>query len=301
MVTLARLGRVQRGSYTLDTPGDPLHLGENGLVSVENVPSFRQQRDVVVDIEGIGPVTGDVAWGGNWFFIVDDHGMELATTDLEVLREYALQIRRGLEAAAIHGVHEDPGTGERTYHVIATSNCSTAGPSDCDSRNFVLCPGASDLHVGTGLSAARASRSGMLGNGQPWAKNRSSAVGSSAGTGTGRRRRGADHHRRPGSPGTASCTWIRRIRSSGSCVHMQTANRGGLMIKEDWIGVMPAILTPSTTGCDRPGIHAEHARQWSRPAAPDWSRDPRGGGVLEPDEKRAIWQDSPRSSTDEHR
>ncbi|MEC8818594.1 MAG: proline racemase family protein [Planctomycetota bacterium] len=183
MVTLARLGRVQRGSYTLDTPVGPVlaHLGENGLVSVENVPSFRQQRDVVVDIEGIGPVTGDVAWGGNWFFIVDDHGMELATTDLEALREYALQIRRGLEAAAIHGVHEDPGTGERTYHVIDHVELfDEPGRSDCDSRNFVLCPGGEydRSPCGTGLSAKLAclAEDGMLGNGQPWAQE--SIIGS---------------------------------------------------------------------------------------------------------------------------
>ena len=181
--TLAHLGRVGRGSYTLDTPVGPVlaHLGENGLVSVENVPSFRQKRDVVVDIDGVGPVCGDIAWGGNWFFLVDDHGMDLATTDLEVLREHALRVRRGLEAAAIHGVHRDEETGEETYHVIDhVEFFDEPGRSDCDSRNFVLCPGGEydRSPCGTGLSAKIAclAADGVLGSGQPWAQE--SIIGS---------------------------------------------------------------------------------------------------------------------------
>ena len=175
MVTLAHLGRIDRGSYTLDTPvGSVLaHLGENGLVTVENVPSFRQQQDVVLEVEGLGPVMGDVAWGGNWFFLVNDHGLDLATTDIELLRERAQKIRRALEAGAIHGVHRDIETGEETYHVIDhVEFFDSPGRSDCDSKNFVLCPGGEydRSPCGTGLSAKLAclAADGHLGNGQPW-------------------------------------------------------------------------------------------------------------------------------------
>ena len=183
MVTLAHLDRIKRGSYTLDTPvGSVLaHLGENGLVSVENVPSFRQQKDVFLEVEGLGAVKGDVAWGGNWFFLVDDHEMELATTDIELLRERGLKIRRALEAGAIHGVHRDPETGEETYHVIDHVEFFDApSRSDCDSKNFVLCPGGEydRSPCGTGLSAKLAclAADGQLGRGQPWVQE--SIIGS---------------------------------------------------------------------------------------------------------------------------
>ena len=183
MVTLSHMGRIERGSYTLDTPvGSVLaHLGENGLVSVENVPSFRQQTDVVLEVEGVGPVRGDVAWGGNWFFLVEDHGFELATTDLELLRERAVRIRRALEAGAIHGVHRDSETGEETYHVIDHVEFFDAPTrSDCNSKNFVLCPGGEydRSPCGTGLSAKLAclAADGQLGNGQPWVQE--SIIGS---------------------------------------------------------------------------------------------------------------------------
>ena len=183
MVTLAHLDMLGRGSYTLDTPVGPVlaHLGDNGLVSVENVPSFRQQQDVMIEMDGIGTVRGDVAWGGNWFFLVDDHGLDLATTDIELLREHAIHVRRGLEASAVHGVHRDAETGEETYHVIDHVEFFDApGRSDCDSRNFVLCPGGEydRSPCGTGLSAKIAclAADGLLGNGQPWAQE--SIIGS---------------------------------------------------------------------------------------------------------------------------
>lgn len=183
MVTLAHLGRITRGSYTLDTPvGSVLaHLGDNGLVSVENVPSFRQQVGVTLDVEGVGPITGDVAWGGNWFFLVDDHGFDLATTDIELLRERAQRIRWALEAGAVHGVHRDPETGDESYHVIDhVEFFDSPGRSDCDSKNFVLCPGGEydRSPCGTGLSAKLAclAADGRLGTGQPWVQE--SIIGS---------------------------------------------------------------------------------------------------------------------------
>ena len=76
VVSLAHLGRVSPGPVRIDTPVGPiaavLHAG--GKVSFDNVPSFRKAASVTLRVPGLGPVRGDVAWGGNWFFLVEEHG-----------------------------------------------------------------------------------------------------------------------------------------------------------------------------------------------------------------------------------
>ena len=182
-VTLAHLGRIGPGSHQFETSVGLVtaHLGENGLVSVENVPSHRQRTGVQLHVEGHGMVTGDIAWGGNWFFLVSDHGMDLASTDIEVLRSRALLIRKALEAEAIHGVHVDPETGDQTYHVIDHVELfDDPTREDCDSRNFVLCPGGeydrSPCGTGTSAKLACLHADGMLAAGQPWGQE--SIIGS---------------------------------------------------------------------------------------------------------------------------
>jgi 4-hydroxyproline epimerase len=182
-VTLAHLGRIGPGSHRFETAVGPVtaHLGENGLVSVENVPSFRQASGVRLDVEGLGTVSGDVAWGGNWFFLVDDHGLDLAATNIEELRGHAISISRALEAAAIHGIQVDPLTGDETYHLIDHVELfDRPTRSDCDSRNFVLCPGGefdrSPCGTGTSAKLACLHADGVLEPGQPWAQE--SIIGS---------------------------------------------------------------------------------------------------------------------------
>src|SRR5213596_3358419 len=78
-VTLAHLGRIGPGSHRLETPVGIVSFeydGTNG-VTVENVPSYRRVKGVTVDVPGIGPVTGDIAWGGNWFYLIGEHGLLL--------------------------------------------------------------------------------------------------------------------------------------------------------------------------------------------------------------------------------
>lgn len=181
--TLGHLGKIEKGSHLLETPVGLVtaHLGANGLVSVENVPSFRQEARVRVDVEGVGPVTGDIAWGGNWFFLSDDHGLDLASTDMEVLRERALHISWGLEASAFHGVHVDPDSGEETYHVIDHVGLfDKPTRSDCDSRNFILCPGGeydrSPCGTGTSAKLACLHADGKLDAGETWSQE--SIIGS---------------------------------------------------------------------------------------------------------------------------
>ncbi len=73
VVTLGYLGRIQPGDHQLETPVGTVRATwhSDGSVSVVNVPSYRQARSVTVQVEGVGRVTGDVAWGGNWFYLVD--------------------------------------------------------------------------------------------------------------------------------------------------------------------------------------------------------------------------------------
>jgi len=166
MVTLAHLGRIQQGACRIDTVAGPVdaRLNENGSVTVRNVPSYRCAARVPVEVAGIGTVTGDIAWGGNWFFLVGDHGQALSLDRLEQLIDYTWRIRQALEAAGITG-----GDGREIDHIELFGPPTVAG---ADSRNFVLCPGkAYDRSpCGTGTSAKLAClyADGKLRPGQTW-------------------------------------------------------------------------------------------------------------------------------------
>ena len=149
VVTLARIGRISAGKHWIETPVGVVaaELHENGRVSVANVRSFRFGRAVTVSVPGYGPVTGDVAWGGNWFFLVSDHGQELSLSNVETLMTLSRRIRDALKSAGVRGKD-----GADVDHVELLSPSPVAG---VDSRNFVLCPGAAfdRSPCGTGTSA----------------------------------------------------------------------------------------------------------------------------------------------------
>ena len=134
-VTLAHLGRIEPGRRLIDTPVGTvaLELERDGWASVENVPSYRLAKDVTVEVERHGPVTGQVAWGGNWFFLVEEHGLEIAPSNLDQLTAFCKRIRHSLEGAGITGEN-----GAEIDHVELFGPPSSA---QADSRNFVLCPG----------------------------------------------------------------------------------------------------------------------------------------------------------------
>ena len=172
VVTLAHLGRIGPGRHAIETPVGTVtaELHGDGTVSVRNVPSYRFRRGVTVDVAGYGRMTGDVAWGGNWFFLVSEHGQEIALGNVARLTDCTTRIREALERAGITG--ED---GAEIDHV------ELFGPSErADSRNFVLCPGlAYDRSpCGTGTSAKLAClvADGRLAPGQSWRQE--SVVGS---------------------------------------------------------------------------------------------------------------------------
>src|SRR5438876_7496552 len=97
-VTLAHLGRIGPGTHRLETPVGVVSFDYAGgnTVTIENVPSYRHARDVVVDVAGFGPLRGDVAWGGNWFFLVGEHGQELDLGNVERLTDFTWRIRQAL-------------------------------------------------------------------------------------------------------------------------------------------------------------------------------------------------------------
>lgn len=149
IVSLAHLGRIAPGVHRVETPVGVVEaeLHHDGSVSVHNVPAYRYRSEVPLDVPGLGRVHGDIAWGGNWFFLVADHGQTLDFAHVESLTDAAWKIRAALEANRITG--ED---GALIDHIELFADSSVAG---IDSRNFVLCPGkAYDRSpCGTGTSA----------------------------------------------------------------------------------------------------------------------------------------------------
>ncbi|MDG2125999.1 MAG: proline racemase family protein, partial [Verrucomicrobiales bacterium] len=166
VVTLGYLGLIGEGTQRIETPVGVVTATLEGRnrVTIENVPSWREAADFAVEIEGVGEVKGDVAWGGNWFYLVHGHGLEISLENVEALTAFAWKVREAVnrdypEVDHIELLEE---TGERS------------------GRNFVLCPGkAYDRSpCGTGTSATMACRyaAGLLGEGETWRQE--SVVGS---------------------------------------------------------------------------------------------------------------------------
>jgi 4-hydroxyproline epimerase len=170
VATLAHLGRLKAGVHRIETPVGIVsaELHDRGDVSVSNVPSYRYRKSVTIN----GGVSGDIAWGGNWFFLVDGQRDDLDLQNVERLTELTWTIRQNLEREGITGKD-----GAVIDHV------ELFGPParrDADSRNFVLCPGkAYDRSpCGTGTSAKMAClyADGKLAPGKIWRQE--SIVGS---------------------------------------------------------------------------------------------------------------------------
>lgn len=149
VVTLAHLGKIQPGRHRIESPvGDVLAtLHESGEVTVENVASYRLASNVEVQVPDFGVVRGDVAWGGNWFFLVNDFAGSLSLECVAELTKLASSIRQSLAAQGITGAN-----GAEIDHVELFTPSQLPG---VNSKNFVLCPGnAYDRSpCGTGTSA----------------------------------------------------------------------------------------------------------------------------------------------------
>jgi 4-hydroxyproline epimerase len=149
VTTLAHLGKIRPGTHRIETPVGVVTaiLHENGEVTVQNVSSYRHRKAVGVEVEGYGAMTGDVAWGGNWFFLVENHRQELEPSNIEKLLDCTWKIRQALVRNNITGKD-----GMEIDHIELIAPSKKPG---IHSKNFVLCPGrAYDRSpCGTGTSA----------------------------------------------------------------------------------------------------------------------------------------------------
>ncbi|MBC2677645.1 4-hydroxyproline epimerase [Pseudomonas baltica] len=172
IASLAHLGRIGPGVHAVETPVGTVQatLHEDGSVSVRNVPAYRYRKEVALQVPGIGSVTGDIAWGGNWFFLVAEHGLAVSGDNLDALTAYTVAVQHALEEQGIRG--EDGGLID---HIELFAEDQRA-----DSRNFVLCPGKaydrSPCGTGTSAKLACLAADGKLQPGQIW--RQASVIGS---------------------------------------------------------------------------------------------------------------------------
>ncbi len=148
VATLAHLQRLAPGAHSVETPVGVVQttLHQDSRVTVRNVPSYRLAAGVSVTLGDGQRLTGDVAWGGNWFFLTEDHGRPLERANIDQLTALARNIRQALADQNITGAN-----GAEIDHIELLG----PGSSSSDSRNFVLCPGGAydRSPCGTGTSA----------------------------------------------------------------------------------------------------------------------------------------------------
>ncbi len=162
--SLHYLGHIAPGVHKIDTPVGPVSatLQDDGTVTLRNVPAYRYRKQAPVEVPGHGRVYGDIAWGGNWFFLVSDHGQVLQLDNVEALTEFTWAMLKALEAQGIHG--ED---GALIDHIELFADDDQA-----DSRNFVMCPGKaydrSPCGTGTSAKLACLAADGKLAAGERW-------------------------------------------------------------------------------------------------------------------------------------
>jgi len=169
IASLRDTGRLAAGSVRIDTPVGAVdaHLYEDGRVSVDNVTSYRSAHEVRVDVPGTGPIVGDVAWGGNWFYLIAAHGQCVDIAHIEALTDFSVRVRAAINAQGFPRVDHielfAPGTLARAH-----------------SRNFVLCPGKaydrSPCGTGTSAKLACLAAEGRLAEGAEWIQE--SVIGS---------------------------------------------------------------------------------------------------------------------------
>ena len=173
-VTLAHLGRIGPGRHRVETPVGivAFELLDRNTVRIQNVPSYRYRKAVVVDVPGLGPVTGDIAWGGNWFFLTEQAPCPVNTAHLGALTGAAQAIQDALNAAGITGAE-----GAAVDHIEIFA---APGAPDAHSRSYVLCSGGaydrSPCGTGTSAKLACLAADGKLAPGQRWVQE--SVIGS---------------------------------------------------------------------------------------------------------------------------
>ena len=172
MASLAYQGKITAGVHRIETPVCDVvcTLHEDGSVSIDNVPAYRYQEKVAVEVEGLGTVVGDIAWGGNWFFLVSQKFVDINVANAEALTDITWRIRQALIAQNITGEN-----GGDIDHIELFQDCDFA-----DSQSFVLCPGKqydrSPCGTGTSAKLACLAADGKLAEGDTW--QQASVIGS---------------------------------------------------------------------------------------------------------------------------
>ncbi len=162
--TLQFLNRIKLGKTRIETPVGIVEadLDADGFVSITNVPSYRFAKSVEVEVENYGKVRGDIAWGGNWFFLIEEHLLKLELSNLQQLTDFTSSVRHALNQNKITGADE-----QEIDHIELFSKTENA-----DSRNFVLCPGIeydrSPCGTGTSAKLACLYEDGKLREGESW-------------------------------------------------------------------------------------------------------------------------------------
>ncbi|MFP3492712.1 4-hydroxyproline epimerase [Pseudomonas sp. SIMBA_059] len=164
VASLYHLGDIAPGVHHIDTPvglvAATLHA--DGAVTLRNVPAYRYRQAVSVQVPGHGVVQGDIAWGGNWFFLVSDHGQTLQMDNVDALSDYTRTMLKALRTQGIYGAD-----GAVIDHIELFADDAQA-----DSRNFVMCPGGaydrSPCGTGTSAKLACLAADGKLAEGETW-------------------------------------------------------------------------------------------------------------------------------------
>ena len=173
-VTLAHMGTIEPGVSRIETPVGivSVNLVDANTVTVDNVASYRYRNNVTVEVPDLGPVTGDIAWGGNWFFLAKDTPYPIDLDNERQLTDAALKVQRALREQGI--------TGRDAGEIDHIEFFSAAHSADADSRNFVLCPGGaydrSPCGTGTSAKLACLAAAGTLAPDTDWVQE--SVIGS---------------------------------------------------------------------------------------------------------------------------
>lgn len=169
VISLAHAGRVKPGLVKFDTPAGVIVavLGQDGVVTFDNVPSYRREKDLVLYLPGVGDVTCDLAWGGNWFCLIEQHDQRLELNNIAHLTNYCSRIRQAVSDSGFRDID----------HVELFGPPSKPG---ANAKSFVLCPGyaydRSPCGTGTSAKLACLAADGKLAPGAEWVQE--SIVGS---------------------------------------------------------------------------------------------------------------------------
>jgi 4-hydroxyproline epimerase len=203
-VSLHHAGLIGLGEHRFETPvgSVSVELLDRTTARIANVPSYRLAKDAAVAVPGLGTVTGDVAWGGNWFFLSHDAPCALELANLAQLTDAADAVKHALLAQGITGAD-----GAEIDHIEFFARPSS-GPAH--SRNFVLCPGReydrSPCGTGTSAKLACLAADGALQPGEEWVQE--SIIGSRF---TGSYRPGPDGRIVPSITGAAHVSGVGKL------------------------------------------------------------------------------------------